>query len=481
MEILNKHLHGTPSDATYIGRGSPLGNLKVIGKDGTRAEVIDWYKGWLFDRLIERDGKVEKVFRDLNKDSRLLCFCTPRPCHGEVIVKYWEEINEAPSYEEGLVALSKKFGKTPSVTAQNNKENMERYKLWLIEKLISRDPTVTQDFKELSLTKELIPDEFRGIDKLSEEVLLPLHRKLMEPDAYDTALLKLTRAYGKMPAYGPVTDGIDHINIYSKGRTVLGRSLTNFAPCVFRHPEYGDFNSVEGFWYWLATGKQYDDLRALSGFQAKEAGRRYPRIDIKNFKQEIRGALLCRLEADPKLKAQLAESELPFTHYYYYGNPENCKVVAQDDALWLVHQWEILRLYARKKAYRVIVAGSRGIKDIDVVREAIKESGFIAVEFVSGTAAGVDRLGEQVANEVEIPVRRFPADWDKHGKAAGMIRNREMGDYADALVALWDGESPGTKGMIDYMRKLGKPYFVKKLSKEYPLSKEHTLTYISLE
>lgn len=491
MEILNKHIAGTPPDAVYIGRGSPMGNLKVIGKDGTRAEVIDWYKGWLFDRLIERDEKVEKAFRALNADSRLLCFCSPRPCHGEVIVKYWEEINTAPSYEEGLSALRSKLGKAIPEPLNDSKEQMERYKLWLIDKLISRDPTVTQDFKELSLTKELIPEEFRGIYKLSEEVLLPLHRKLMVPDEYDNVLLKLTRAYGKMPAYGPLTDGIDHINIYSKGRTILGRSLTNFAHCGFQHPDHGHFNSVEGFWYWLATGKQFDDLRTLSGFQAKEVGRKYPRIDIKNFKQEIKEALLCRLESDPRLKAQLAESDLPFTHYYYYGNPENCKVIAHDDALWLVNWWEKLRLFARKKAYRVIVAGSRGIDDLRIIRSAIEESGFVAVEFVSGTAIGADRLGEQVAAELEIPVRRFPAQWDKHGKAAGMFRNREMGDYADALIAVWDGVSPGTKSMIDYMLKLGKPVFIKTTKEQNfvstsmlssdPLPKEDTVTYTSLE
>lgn len=109
---------------------------------------------------------------------------------------------------------------------------------------------------------------------------------------------------------------------------------------------------------------------------------------------------------------------------------------------------------------KVIVAGSRDITDIEKVANAIELSGFQVTEVVSGTARGVDLLGENWARYKDIPVKRFPADWDKHGKAAGMIRNAQMAEYADALVAVWDGLSRGTKNMIETMRKTGKPYFV---------------------
>ena len=51
-------------------------------------------------------------------------------------------------------------------------------------------------------------------------------------------------------------------------------------------------------------------------------------------------------------------------------------------------------------------------------------------------------------------------DWNKHGKAAGPIRNRQMAEYADCLIAVWDGKSRGTKNMIDEMNKLMKPVFL---------------------
>lgn len=112
---------------------------------------------------------------------------------------------------------------------------------------------------------------------------------------------------------------------------------------------------------------------------------------------------------------------------------------------------------------KVVVAGSRSIYDYEKVRRAIEESGFEIDEIVSGTAKGVDKLGEAYAKENDIPVKRFPADWSKHGKKAGAIRNEEMAEYADALVAVWDGDSSGTKIMIDKAEKHDLKVFVKKL------------------
>jgi hypothetical protein len=78
-------------------------------------------------------------------------------------------------------------------------------------------------------------------------------------------------------------------------------------------------------------------------------------------------------------------------------------------------------------------------------------------EVVSGKAPGIDRLGEAWAKRRDIPVKPFPADWEKYKKAAGHIRNREMAVYADGALVLWDGKSPGSKNMYETMRGLGKP------------------------
>lgn len=109
---------------------------------------------------------------------------------------------------------------------------------------------------------------------------------------------------------------------------------------------------------------------------------------------------------------------------------------------------------------KVIIAGSRTIEDYSLVCRAIEKSGFQVKEVVSGTARGVDRLGEKWAAFNKIPVKSFPADWDKHGKAAGPIRNRQMAEYADALVCLWDGKSKGSKHMIDIANELGLAVYI---------------------
>ena len=79
---------------------------------------------------------------------------------------------------------------------------------------------------------------------------------------------------------------------------------------------------------------------------------------------------------------------------------------------------------------------------------------------VSGTASGADQYGEIWARACGLSVDRYPADWTKHGKAAGPIRNRLMAENADALVAVWDGKSRGTRNMIDEARKRGLVAFI---------------------
>lgn len=119
---------------------------------------------------------------------------------------------------------------------------------------------------------------------------------------------------------------------------------------------------------------------------------------------------------------------------------------------------------------RVIVAGSRSMEDPAVVAMAIEASGFSITELVSGTARGVDRLGEAWARARGIPVARFPADWGQLGKRAGVVRNAQMVAYAaaaqGALIAIWDGTSPGTshtiwaaqaQGLAVYVHRVGVP------------------------
>lgn len=109
---------------------------------------------------------------------------------------------------------------------------------------------------------------------------------------------------------------------------------------------------------------------------------------------------------------------------------------------------------------RTIIAGSRSCTDMAILLQAVAHCGWSPTVVISGTAGGADKLGETWAANEELPVERFPADWEAHGKRAGYLRNEEMARNADALIALWDGESQGTRHMIDIARRDGLKVFV---------------------
>ncbi len=151
----------------------------------------------------------------------------------------------------------------------------------------------------------------------------------------------------------PLRDGVDHINIYTKSRTVLGRLLSNMSLSYFNHDEYGRFASMEGFYYWLATGKQHDDLRQLYGFNAKRVGREYSKVlmDINEFHDELRAALWFKYRDYPAIGELFHTSPTsPFVHYYYYGSMDTMghappKVVVPKGNEWLTDEWERIRTH----------------------------------------------------------------------------------------------------------------------------------------
>ncbi len=109
---------------------------------------------------------------------------------------------------------------------------------------------------------------------------------------------------------------------------------------------------------------------------------------------------------------------------------------------------------------KVIIAGTRNVKDYTLVYKTIEESGWKdrITEVVSGCATGVDSLGEQWARLNNVPVKEMPANWNAHGSSAGPQRNRAMAEYADAAIIVWDGQSRGTRNMIENMIRRKKPY-----------------------
>ena len=104
--------------------------------------------------------------------------------------------------------------------------------------------------------------------------------------------------------------------------------------------------------------------------------------------------------------------------------------------------------------YKIIIAGGRDFMDYNLLK---KKTNKILQEkrvshkivIISGCARGADTLGLRYASENAFDIEEYPANWDKYGKKAGYMRNVEMAENADALIAFWDGKSKGTKHMID--------------------------------
>lgn len=107
---------------------------------------------------------------------------------------------------------------------------------------------------------------------------------------------------------------------------------------------------------------------------------------------------------------------------------------------------------------KVIIAGSRGceewnedyFKKIDSILVNLEN-----VVIISGTARGADKLGENYSKRRHLKLIKMPADWNKYGNSAGMVRNNDMADYGDYLIAFWDGKSKGTSHMIKTAKEKG--------------------------
>lgn len=120
--------------------------------------------------------------------------------------------------------------------------------------------------------------------------------------------------------------------------------------------------------------------------------------------------------------------------------------------------------------FKLIVAGGRDFTNYTRLENELialaLDAGALAqfdVSIVSGMARGADSLAVLFAKRHHVHLHEFPctsAEWTIYGKRAGHMRNERMGRFADGLLAFWDGKSPGTKHMINFMKSLGKPTYV---------------------
>ena len=117
---------------------------------------------------------------------------------------------------------------------------------------------------------------------------------------------------------------------------------------------------------------------------------------------------------------------------------------------------------------RIVVAGSREFTDYNVAEAFIDQcitpaNGDSSLIFISGGCRGADKIGEMYAKSHGFQIEVFPADWEKYGRKAGPIRNRQMAQAADMVICFWDGKSKGTKSMIECAVRAGKAVMIKRI------------------
>jgi len=107
---------------------------------------------------------------------------------------------------------------------------------------------------------------------------------------------------------------------------------------------------------------------------------------------------------------------------------------------------------------KIAVVGSRGFNDYSLLERTLTP--YLPFVLVSGGARGADSLAERFADKNNLEKIIFKPDWDKHGKAAGFIRNRLIIEHSDVVLAFWDGQSKGTENSINIAKRLNKPICV---------------------
>jgi hypothetical protein len=107
---------------------------------------------------------------------------------------------------------------------------------------------------------------------------------------------------------------------------------------------------------------------------------------------------------------------------------------------------------------KVAVIGSRTFSSYESVVNVLSK--IKITEIISGGAVGADSLGERYAKDNDIPTKIFLPDWKTHGKKAGFLRNTQIIEECEMVVAFWNMESKGTKDSLDKAEKLGKKVLI---------------------
>jgi hypothetical protein len=136
-------------------------------------------------------------------------------------------------------------------------------------------------------------------------------------------------------------DGVDHINIDQRGKTELGQQLSHLTKMQFVHPEFGPFQSIEGFIGYIRSGAKDDSFRYLHGMNARFRSRELDTQFIRGFREIVMDANYLKITQNEELFESFKISSLAFDHYYLFG--ANQRPVRPKNATWIIPAFEELR------------------------------------------------------------------------------------------------------------------------------------------
>lgn len=137
-------------------------------------------------------------------------------------------------------------------------------------------------------------------------------------------------------------DGVDHINMAEDGQTELGRDLSHGARIPFVHNYYGQFNTMNNFWYYIRSVERDDRLRTFYGKRLKTFVENTSHCRIPNFRLIVMDANWQKICQTPKLLENIKNSTLPFDFWYRYRRADGIRI-RPNFAHWLIAGFEEIR------------------------------------------------------------------------------------------------------------------------------------------
>ena len=138
-----------------------------------------------------------------------------------------------------------------------------------------------------------------------------------------------------------IQDDVDHINISDNAVTELGQALSLRSKINFKHLIFGNFQSIESFWFYIRSTERDDRLRTLSGLGLNKFAKTLTLVLVKNFRAIILEAMYQRIYQNAALYDEFFKSELPFD---YYHTNENGIRIRPNFATWIIAGLEEIRL-----------------------------------------------------------------------------------------------------------------------------------------